>query len=57
MINKEKCNAWSEMLIAVTKMAKELTDEEFEYIEAQFQIAFGKLKIEKLEARDEQGNK
>ena len=53
MINKEKCNAWSEMLIAVTKMAKELTDEEFEYIEAQFQIACGKLKIEKLEAKDE----
>lgn len=47
-INKEKCKAWSEMLLALTRMTRELTDEECEYIKANFAIAFGKLKLEEL---------
>lgn len=48
-INKEKCKAWSEMLLALTRLARELTDEEYEYIKANFAIAFGKLKLKELE--------
>ncbi len=48
-INKEKCNAWCEMMLALTKMARELSNEEYEYIQANFAIAFGKLKLEELE--------
>ncbi len=48
-INKEKCNAWCEMMLALTKMTRELSNEEYEYIQANFAIAFGKLKLEELE--------
>lgn len=47
-IDKEKCKAWCDMLLALTRMARELTDEEYEYIRANFAIAFGKLKLEEL---------
>ena len=49
-IDKEKCKAWCDMLLALTRIAKELTGEEYEYIRANFAIAFGKLKLEELES-------
>lgn len=48
-IDKKKCNAWVEILLAIQKMSKELTDNEFEYIRANFHIAFEKLKLKELE--------
>lgn len=49
MINKEKCNAWIDMLLAITKMSKELTDNEYEYVEANFLIKLGEMKLKKTE--------
>lgn len=49
-IDKEKCKAWCDMLLTLTRMARELTNEEYEYIRANFAIAFGKLKLEELES-------
>lgn len=51
MINKSKCEAWAEMLIAILKMTKDLTDDEFEYIKANLSIAYGQLKLEELEKK------
>ena len=49
MPNKEKCNAWIDMLLAIIKMSKELTDEEYEYIEANFLIKLGEIKLKEME--------
>ena len=48
-INKEKCNAWIDALLAFVKMSKELNDTEYRYIKANFSIAFGKLELQELE--------
>ncbi len=48
-INKEKCDAWCEMLIALFKMTKKLNANEAKYIKANFSIAFGKLELQELE--------
>ena len=53
MIDKSKCEAWAEMLIAILKMTKDLTDEEFDYIKANISIAYGQLKLQELETKDE----
>lgn len=55
-INKNKCEAWAEMLLAVTKISRELTDQEFEYIRAKFSIAFGQLKLKELGLNDDNKN-
>lgn len=52
-INKEKCNAWIEMMMAILKMTNELNEEELDYIKANFAIAYGTMKLKKLEAKDE----
>lgn len=54
MINKAKCEAWCELMISIIKLSKELTDKEYDYIKANVSIAFGKLKLQELEAKDEQ---
>lgn len=51
-INKEKCMAWSDLFIALSKMTKELTNEECRYIKAMFSIAFGNLELQELENRE-----
>lgn len=51
-IDKKKCNAWSEMLLALIKMAKELTKDECTYIKANFIIALGRVELEELEKRE-----
>lgn len=51
-LDKKKCNAWGEMLLALIRMAKELTEEEYTYIRANFLITFGKLELEELEKKE-----
>ena len=53
MIHKSKCDAWVEMLIAILNMTKDLTDEDVDYIKANLSIAYGQLKLQELEAKDE----
>lgn len=55
-INKNKCEAWVEMLLALTKISRGLTAQEFEYIRANFSIAFGQLKLKELELNDDNKN-
>lgn len=53
-INKEKCNAWCDMLMALMKMTKELNNDEAKYIKAMFLIAFGNLELQELEEKNKQ---
>ena len=48
-IDKEKCSAWCDMLIALFKMTKDLSDNEIKYIKANVSIAFGNLELQELE--------
>lgn len=57
MINKSKCEAWVEMFMAFLRMTKDLTDDEVEYIKANISIAYGQLKLQELETKDEQVQK
>lgn len=50
-INKEKCNAWCELLISLMKMTKEINKDEARYIKANFAIAFGNLELQELEEK------
>lgn len=50
-VNKEKCNAWCELLIALMKMTKEINNDEAKYIKANFAIAFGNLELQELEEK------
>ncbi len=54
-INKEKCNAWCDMLMALIKMTKELNRNDAKYIKAMFSIAFGNLELEELENSNKKG--
>lgn len=53
-INKDKCNNWCKIMIDLLNATKELTDDEAEYIKQKLTIAFAEIKIEQLEAKDEQ---
>lgn len=53
-INKEKCNAWFELLISLMKMTKEINKDEARYIKANFAIAFGNLELQELEEKNKQ---
>ncbi len=48
-IDKGKCDAWSSVLLALVKMSRNLNDDEYRYIKANFSIAFGKLELQNLE--------
>ena len=48
-INIEKCNAWCDMLMALMKMTKDLSNDEAKYIKAMFSIALGNLALQELE--------
>ena len=50
-INKEKCNAWCDMLMAFMRMTKDLNNDEAKYIKAMFSIAFGNLELQELEEK------
>lgn len=52
-INKEKCSAWAELMLALINMTKELTDDEAEYIKQKLNIELAEKKINELEAKDE----
>lgn len=56
-INKEKCNAWCDLFLAITNMTKELTNEECRYIKASFSVALGNLELQELENRYKEGEK
>lgn len=51
-INKGKCNAWCDMLMAFMRMTKDLNDSEAKYIKAMFSIAFEKLELQELEVQE-----
>lgn len=50
-INKEKCNAWCDMLMAFMRMTKDLNNDEAKYIKAMFSITFGNLELQELEEK------
>lgn len=50
-IDKGKCDAWSSLLLALLKMSRDLNDDEYRYIRANFSIAFGKLELQNLEKK------
>lgn len=54
MINKEKCSNWCRIMLSLISVTKELSDNEAEYIKQRLNIAFAQVKIEELEAKDEQ---
>ena len=47
-IDKNKCNAWCDLSLALIKMTKDLNENEVKYIKAMFSIAFGNLELEEL---------
>lgn len=53
-VNKEKCTAWSNLCLTLLQMTKELTDEEYRYIKANFSIAFGNLELKELEDKSKE---
>ena len=48
-IDKKKCEAWCDLMLALMKMTKDLNDTEYRYIKANFSIAFGKLELQELQ--------
>lgn len=48
-IDKKKCSAWCDLLIALMKMTKEINHSEAKYIRANFSIAFANLELQELE--------
>lgn len=55
-INKSKCVECVKLLLALTKISTELTDQDFEYIRANLSIAFEELKLKELELEDDNKN-
>lgn len=52
-MNKEKCNAWIDIALAMIRLSKELTTDECDYIKAQCMIIQGKIEMERLENKNE----
>lgn len=50
-IDKKKCNAWCELLLAIMKLTKELNKNEKRYIMANFTIALASLELEELQEK------
>ncbi len=48
-IDKKKCEAWCDLMLALMKMTKDLNDAEYRYIKANFSMAFGKLELQELQ--------
>lgn len=55
-INKDKCENWCKIMLDLTNATKELTYDELEYIKQKLTIAFAEIKIEQLEAKDDNKN-
>lgn len=53
-IDKKKCEAWCDLLMALVKMAKDLDKDEAKYIKAIFSIKFGELQLRELETKNKQ---
>lgn len=51
-LNKEKCNAWIDAILALIRMSKDLNDMEYRYIKANLSIEYGKLELQKLEEKN-----
>ena len=47
-LNKAKCDAWCDLLIGITNLKKDLTEQERQYICAKYATAIGTLKVEEL---------
>lgn len=56
-LNKEKCNAWMDLIFALIRMSKNLNDMEYRYIRAKLSIEYGKLELQKLEEKHSNTNK
>ena len=56
VLDKERCKEWSETMLALIKITQDLSDDETEYIMQNLKIEHAKLKIEELEARNENKN-
>ena len=48
-IDKKKCSAWCDLLIALIKMTKDLNYSEAKYIRATVSMAFANLELQELE--------
>lgn len=55
-IDKEKCQAYHDMLLAIVHMTSELSDDEYNYIMAMFYIKIDKQTMKKLEKREKLKN-
>ena len=51
-IDKNKCEAFVDVFVAMTKIAKELTNDEVEYIKAFCCKKIGELKVKELEKKN-----
>lgn len=47
-INKGKCDAWIDALLALVKMSKDLNNEERKYVKGCFFNAWGNLELKEL---------
>lgn len=50
-INKEKCNAWCEMLMSFMALTKDLNEYEAKYIKGIVSIALGNLELQELDEK------
>lgn len=55
-IDKEKCKAWIDLIIAIIIVSKELNDSEFEYIKLNLLKLKYEKEIEKMEVNYEKNN-
>jgi len=51
-IDKEKCSAWIDLILALIRMTSELNKYEVKYIKATLAIKYGNLQMQKLNEED-----
>jgi hypothetical protein len=50
-IDKDKCEIWIEMFASLIQMTEKLNNDEEKYIEENFSIIYGKLKLQKSKTK------
>lgn len=51
-IDKDKCEIWIEMFASLIQMTEKLNNDEEKYIEENFSIIYGKLKLQKSKKKN-----
>lgn len=51
-INRGKCDAWVDLLLAIVKLSKDLNKEECKYVKGCFFTALGNLELQELDKNE-----